>query len=157
MYTITRQLQWPEGTAVVEISAGGLDYTNPDALVAKYPGEFEEFKNPIEAVETAIAICRSWRKDGKKKASIGIGVTGGMTMPFDTCTFKNAEAWAKERYEKLEKCPACDEIVEDLEVWYRAGIFTLSGEFIPYDDGYKYCSESCAEKASEFEKEDDKE
>ena len=34
-YTITRQRQFPEGTPVVEVSSGGLDYTNPDALVAK--------------------------------------------------------------------------------------------------------------------------
>lgn len=154
MYTITRQLQWPEGTAVVEISAGSRDYTNPDALVAKYPGEFEEFNDPIEAVDTAIEICKSWRNDGTKKAKIGIGATGGMTMPFDTCTFKDARQWAKKTHEKLEKCPTCGEIVEDLKEWYQAGIFTLSGEFIPYDDGDKYCSESCAEKASEFENEE---
>ncbi len=64
MYTITRQIQWPDGTSIVEISEGELDYTNPDALVEKYPGEFETFDNPIEAVNTAIEICKSWRNDG---------------------------------------------------------------------------------------------
>lgn len=153
MYTVTRQLQWPEGTAVVEVSKGGLDYTNPDALAAKYDGEFEEFNNPVEAVETAIEICRSWRNDGKKSARIGIGATGGMTMPFDTCTFKEGRKWAKEVYKKLEKCPVCGEIV-DLKEWYLAQIFTGNGIY-PLEDGYKYCSEICAEKASVYENEED--
>ena len=50
-YVVTRQIQWPEGKHVVEISAGGFDYTNPDALVAKYPGEFGEFCDPREALK----------------------------------------------------------------------------------------------------------
>ena len=89
-YTVTRQLQFPNGTPVVEVSLGGIDYTNPDALSEKYPGEFEEFNNPVEAVEAAIGICRAWRKDGTPKARIGIGYTGGATMPFETCTYKQA-------------------------------------------------------------------
>lgn len=154
MYTVTRQLQWPDGDAVVEVSEGSLDYTNPDALVAKYPGEFNEFKDPIEAVETAIEICRSWRKDGTKRARVGIGATGGMTMPFDTCTFKEAKEWAQKTSESLQKCPACGEITENLKEWYTAGVYTQN-EFIPYGDGEKYCSERCAEKASEFETEEE--
>jgi len=157
MYTVTRQLQWPEGTAVVEVSSGGLDYTNPDALTAKYSGEFEEFNNPVEAVETAITICRSWRNDGESKAKVGIGATGGMTMPFDTCTFQDAKKWAKETYEKLDKCPTCGTVVEGLKEWWQAGLFTKDGEFYPNDDGFKYCSEICAEKASEFEKDEEDE
>lgn len=31
MYTVTRQHQWPDGGHLVAISAGGFDYTNPDA------------------------------------------------------------------------------------------------------------------------------
>jgi len=154
-YTITRQLQFPDGCPVVEISSGGIDYTNPDALVEKYPGEFEEYKSPVEAVESAIEICRSWRNDGEKKAMLGIGATGGMTMPFGTCTFKDAQKWAKETFKNLEKCASCGEIMEGSDTWYQAGCFTLSGNFFPYDDGFKYCSESCAEKASEFESEED--
>lgn len=153
MYTVTRQLQWPEGTAVVEVSNGGLDYTNPDALVAKYSGEFEEFLSPVEAVETAIDICRSWRNDGKKSAKVGIGATGGMTLPFDTCSFKDAQLWARKTEEGLQKCPTCGKIVEDLKEWYLAGTYTKDG-FYPNDDGEKYCSEYCAEKASEFETEE---
>jgi hypothetical protein len=100
-YTVTRQVQWPDGNAVVEISSGGLDYANPDALSAKYPGEFETYDDPVDAVEAAIEICRAWRKDGKKSAMVGYGATGGMTMPFDPCTFKEAREWARKRHEKL--------------------------------------------------------
>jgi len=75
-------------------------------------------------------------------------------MPFDTCTFQEAHKWAKERYEKLEKCPSCGEIMEEATEWYQAGTWTSQG-FFPYDDGFKYCSEYCAEKASEFEPEEE--
>lgn len=100
-YIVTRQIQWPEGRPVVEISSGGIDYTNPDALSPRYPGEFETFDDPVEAVEVAIAICRAWRKDGQKNARIGYGATGGMTLPFDPCTFKEGREWARKRREKL--------------------------------------------------------
>ncbi len=33
MYTVTRQCQFPDGDYVVEISAGGIDFTNPGELV----------------------------------------------------------------------------------------------------------------------------
>jgi len=94
-YTVTRQIQWPDGKAVVEIARGGIDYVNPDALVAKFPGEFQTFDSAIEATDTAIAICRSWRQAGRKDAKIGFGFTGGFTMPFDSCTFKEARKWAQ--------------------------------------------------------------
>jgi len=66
-YAVTRQSYWPEGQLAVEVAGGGLDYCNPDALVGKYPGEFEEFLDPREAVKTAIEICREWRADLKGK------------------------------------------------------------------------------------------
>jgi len=147
MYTVTRQIQWPNGDPMVEVSEGGIDYTNPDALVANYPGEFQEFQDPREAVETAINICRSWRKDGQQDAKVGVGATGGYTMPFDGSTFKEAVDWAKEVWEKLEKCPTCDRITEDLQEWWSAGEW-IGDEFYAYDNGDKYCSEYCAEKAS---------
>lgn len=148
MYTITRQRQWPDGDNVVEISSGGLDYCNPDALVQKYDGEFEQYDDPREAVEIAIEICRAWRADGCKGAVVGTGSTGGTTMPFDGTTFKAAIAWAQAKYDRLEKCPTCEAVVADLTERYLAGTYTES-DFIPYDDGFKYCSESCAEKTSD--------
>jgi len=147
MYTVTRQAQWPDGNPMVEVSAGGIDFTNPDALVEKYEGEFEEFASPVEAVRVAIEICRSWRRDGEGKAKVGIGATGGMTMPFDAGSFSEARMWAEKVYEKIEKCPACGSIVEDLKEWWSAGEW-FGDDFIPYEDGCKYCSEHCAERNS---------
>lgn len=148
MYTITRQIQWPEGKPVVEISYGGIDYCNPDALVEEYRGEFEEYKNPKEAVKTAIEICKLWRKDGKKEARIGIGATGGMTMPFETCSFKEAIKWAGKEYKSLEKCQNCGSIMGK-EKW-STGFITKRGDFIS-DGEYIYCSQNCAEKELQYE------
>ena len=134
-WTVTRQLQWANrGAPVVEISAGGLDYTNPDALTEEYPGEFETFDDPREAVRVAIAICNAWRKDGERKARARHGGTGGMTMPFDTCTFAEARSWAEKRYEGLPKCDQCGEVLP--KEYYTH----------PYLDDEKFCREYCAEK-----------
>ena len=64
-YTVTRQHQWDTGNYVVEISGGGIDYCNPDALGKSFPGEFEEFEDVREAVDTAIQIAEQW--NGKLK------------------------------------------------------------------------------------------
>lgn len=48
VWTVTRQRQWPDGNEVVEISLGGIDYCNPDALAAQYPGEFQQYADPVE-------------------------------------------------------------------------------------------------------------
>lgn len=157
MYTITRQMQWGTNESVVEVSSGGIDYANPNALVAKYSGEFEEYKDPRKAVEVAIAIVKAWRKDGERKAKIGVGYTGGMVMPFEPETFAYARAWAKKEYEGLGKCPSCGKIFDNPKEWYQAGFLTQEGDFLPYDDGFKYCSEYCAEKESCFEEEEKEE
>lgn len=150
MYTVTRQLQWPEGTPMVEVSVGGIDYCNPDALVQRYGGEFEEFINPIEAVETAIDICMAWRKDGEKDAQIGIGATLGMTMPFEECSFESAREWAKKEYASLQKCPQCGNLIEEKQELWASGFVTSEGGFVP-DGEYLYCSETCAEENYEYE------
>ena len=149
MYTVTRQRQWPEGTNLVEISSGGIDYCNPDALGAKYSGEFEEYRDPREAVETAIEICRAWRKDNpSERIAIGHGATAGMTMPFDACTFVSARKWARLVWDELEKCPGCGEPLPDekRKLWHANDW-----------DGLEYCSEDCATRAAEFEAEQDAE
>jgi hypothetical protein len=133
-WTVTRQHQWPDGGSLVEVSAGGIDYTNPDALCKKYKGELDEFTDPREAAEAAIAICKAWRNDGEKSAKVGHGATGGMTMPFDSCTFKELLQWAEETYEELPKCAQCGELMGD-EAY---GSWEL-GEF-------DCCSEYCAEE-----------
>lgn len=135
-YIVTRQLQWPEGVAVVEISGEGWDYVNPDALVEKYPGEFEEFKDPRKALKTAIAVAKRWKEDEPGlEIGIGAGYTGGYTMPFEPRGTDELEKWAEEEYSRLPKCARCGKIIEDLDPAFR--IEDLDGIF---------CSESCAEK-----------
>ena len=142
MYTVTRQVQWPDGTNMVEVSSGGLDYTNPDALSPQYSGEFEEFEDPRDAVEAAITIARAWRKDTGKQVSIGHGATGGMTMPFDASTVKDARAWAKKAFENAPKCAGCCGIMPS----NKRGYWSANDW-----DGLEYCSKECAARAAEFE------
>ena len=140
MHTVTRQLQWPDGDTVVEISQGGIDYTNPDALAEKYPGEFEEFEDPREAVKTAIKIAQQWQKDCPDKTIlIDHGATAGMTMPFDGMdlveeNLTELRTWADELVEKLPKCDKCGET-----------IFGKPIELADFDD-WKFCREYCAEE-----------
>lgn len=145
MYTVTRQRQFPDGDQVVEVSTGSLDYCNPDALGVKYDGEMQEFSDPREAVEKAIEIVRAWRKDSRSKVSIGVGSTFGMTLPFSPDTFQHARAWAKQAWDKLEKCPGCGDPLPDSkrERWHANDW-----------DGLEYCSETCATRATEFEAEE---
>lgn len=134
-YTVTRQSQWPTGASVVEVSIGGLDYTNPDALAPKYDGEFEEFHDPRKAVNTAIKIADKWENDEpKKKIEVAVGDTGGCTCPLEPETRKGLMEWAESEYESLSKCHRCGEIVEGggYCLWKCDGIF---------------CSEQCAEAA----------
>ncbi len=144
MYTVTRQRQFPDGEQVVEVSSGGLDYTNPDALGAKYAGEFEEFADPREAVEKAIEIVRAWRKDSRSKVSIGVGSTHGMTLPFSPETFAHARAWAKKVWESLPKCAGCGEPLPEKRERWTANDW----------DGLESCGERCATRAAEFEAEE---
>ncbi len=140
-WTVTRQCQWPDGDNIVEVSDGGIDYTNPDALAAKYSGEFQEFDDPREAAETAIEICKMWRHDRPKdKPKVGCGATWGMTMPFDPSTFKELRTWAKLLWDKLEKCGCGKPLPEKKKRWQA-------------DDwsGQEFCSEYCANKEQEYQ------
>ena len=134
-YTVTRQIQWPGGDKIVEISVGSGDFTNPDELVHKYPDEGRAFASPVEAVEAAIRICEAWRQGGAPDAQVGYGATYGMTMPFDASTFDEARAWARERLANLPKCDWCGEILPE-------------HPYILWDDpdAGKFCREFCAEE-----------
>lgn len=144
MYTVTRQRQWPDGDNVVEISSGGLNYTNPDALVAKYPGEFEEFTDPREAAETALEIAESWRADCPGvEIGVAYGSTGGYTLPFSPCGVEELREWSQAEWDSLPKCGCCGEPFPDKrERWYAND----------WDD-IEYCSERCADKVAEAEAE----
>lgn len=136
MYFVSRQRYWPDGDLFVEIAAGGLDYANPDMLVSKYPGEGQEYLNPKEAVEAAIAIRDAWKKDSDEEINIGYGFTGGHTMPFSQSTDDELINWAERRYNTLPKCAECDGIL---------GKETFTHDFADYLDE-KFCSQYCAEE-----------
>lgn len=141
-WTVSRQVQWPEGNHVVEISEGGIDYTNPDALSPKYSGELEEYQDPREAVETALEIARDWQADSPdEEILIDHGATGGMTMPFDGMelneeTFAELRAWAQKAYEALPRCNQCGELLPAERY-----------QFKNWATGEVFCRELCAERA----------
>lgn len=103
MYTVTRQIQHPDGTHMVEVSAGGFDYVNPDMMGEKYEGEGETFDDPREAVRTAIDIRNAWQRDAGVKIEIGYGDTLGMTMPFDASDAVSMLDWADREFAALKE------------------------------------------------------
>jgi hypothetical protein len=139
MYCVTRQCYWPDGEYVVEIAAGGINYCNPDALVAEYDGEFKEFVDPVKAVDAAVSILRQWRKDSHKRIRLAHGYTMGMTMPFEPSTIKETYAWAKKASESLERCDRCGKIIE--EKWHNEDSQWT---------GFYYCSQYCAEESQSY-------
>jgi hypothetical protein len=117
-FTVTRQVRSIDGLSVVEISQGRKEYVNPDAIVQKFPGEFEEYVGMEAAVKAAIEIAQSWKKDvGRKKhIYIGVGCTHGMSVPFDVepaneKTFRRLLKEAKAFDEKLPKCVRCGDFL----------------------------------------------
>jgi len=139
-WMVTRQIQWSGGHMVVEVSGGGWDLTNPDALSPSYKhlGEFKEFDDPRAACEAAIAVAHAWRKDQKgKKISVAHGHTGGMTMPFEPCTTTSLRKWAKDTYANMKKCGNCQALIREGRDVYR----------LEYDPDTDYCSEHCIEAA----------
>lgn len=143
--TVTRQVNTFEGTKVVEISDGGIDYSNPGALARKYPGELEEYADPVEAVEAAIRIAQQWQKDcPDDEILIDHGATGGFTMFFDGQeqneeTFAELRKWAKGLRDAMPKCDRCGEIITGRPV-----------KLLDYDD-CQFCCEYCAERFWEDE------
>jgi hypothetical protein len=143
-YFVSRQLYYYSRLLIVEIAAGGLDYSNADMLVAEYKnlGEGQEFIDPREAVDAAIAIARAWRKDEPgKHIVIGHGHTMGMGMEFEGCSFKDAQKWAEDVYETSPKCDQCGELLPDEKHCY-------TDEF----GEAKLCSERCSEKWEEAQR-----
>jgi hypothetical protein len=137
-FFVSRQIYWGvEDPNTVEIAIGGCDYSNPDMLVGKYPGEGQEYTNPVEAAEIAFAIAAAWKKDCPKlKINIAHGNTMGMTRPFEGSTKKAIRAWANKLLETLPKCDECGEMIIDEDNYYK------------YDDfpDMKFCREYCAEE-----------
>lgn len=139
MYFVSRQSYWPSGDLVVEIAAGGLEYSNPDMLVEKYPelGEGKEYTDPREAVKAALAIRDAWNKDSDEPCRIETGFTYGMTWPFEECpSDENLVKWAEEAWDRVPKCPSCEQPLPSNErdrYWHD-----LSGD--------EFCSSKCVEE-----------
>ena len=110
-FVVTRQMQWPESKLMVELSEGGIDYANPDTLVQRYNGEFEEFDDACIAAETAISIFNAWKKDTPEEdIFLGVGYTMGMTMPFNECTPDELRKWAENVKMRGKRCELCNNI-----------------------------------------------
>jgi len=144
MQTVTRQVNTYTGDQVVEISDGSLDYSNPGALCKRYPGEFDSFDDPREAVETAIKIAKAWQADKPEETIlIASGGTGGCTMffegePLTDETFEGLQEQAEKAWEELPKCSRCGEVMGK-EKWTHPDMFSEE----------EYCSENCADLAWE--------
>lgn len=153
MWTVTRQMPFCGDWCIVEISAGSLDYANPDMYCPKYPGECEEYLDPREAVEVAIKIALAWQQDEGNTDDaicIGRGGTGGYTLPFDPHpldeeTFADFRQWASGLYEKMEKCERC------------GSVLPVKDYFVIPEDPLerKFCREYCAEQTASEECEED--
>ena len=134
-YTVTRQLQWPDGNQVVEVSVGSFDYCNPGVMVKRYPGEMEEFSLAEDAANAALNIQRLWQQDcPDQKIEVGYGYTAGMTIPFDACESEDLIEWARNRDKKLPCCIQCGERITEKPIT----IFSYSD--------LEFCREYCAEE-----------
>jgi len=116
MFTVTRQHRWPDGIKIVEISQGGLDYTNPGALMPRWAGEGEEYLSPVQAVEVGIGIAKAWQEESKEPIYLGMGNTHGMTGFFDEQelteeTFESFLAKATELEGTMKRCDRCGELL----------------------------------------------
>lgn len=147
-FYVSRQVQWPDGEHVVEIAQGGLDYCNPGMLTPhralKPLGEGREYVDPVEAVEAAIAVRKGWIElltaSGKDVPEIGIGMgfTGGGTMPFSPTSDEDLMKRAEALRETMPKCSRCGDLLSGEH-------FTLPDD--PFDD--KFCSAECAEREAD--------
>lgn len=142
-YFCSRQSYWPAGENVVEIAAGGLEYSNPDML-SDLPdhtygklGDMLETMDPREALEAAIAIRDEWNRRGGN-ARIEVGFTHGCTIPFEEHpTDKQLQEWAEAAWAETPKCAKCGDPLPG-EDWY----------YIPeigVEDLW-FCSEYCADE-----------
>ena len=142
-YVVTRQAYYYQRGLWVEVAAGGLDYSGPDMLVEGYKhlGEGQEYTDPREAVEAAIAIAKAWRKDEHKLVHLtskgeAWGALGGEG---EAVSARQLQRWAEKEYEHLDKCAQCGEVLA------KHGRYRL----IDYDSDGEFCSESCCDKVYE--------
>ncbi len=138
MFAVTRQHRWEDGLRIVEISCEGLDHCSPDALCRKYTGEFEEFPDPTDAVEAAIDIAESWRRDTRHRIHLGMGSLLDFCLveaePLNRKTRRDLRARAKKLRDNLPKCDECGDLLPPKP--FRVFDFP----------DFAFCREYCAEE-----------
>lgn len=136
-FYVSRQIQWPDGDKIVEVVSGGQDYANPGQLTTRFPllGEGDEFTDPREAVEVAIAIRNAWKETESDDIFLALGSTGGMTLELPRYEEAELREQAEQLYHKLPKCVECGDLL---------GSETFTHEFADHDE--KFCRSYCAEE-----------
>ena len=130
-YCVTKQVQWPDGDMVVEVSIGDFNYCNPGAM-----GDIEEFEFAVDAAQRAIELQEEWQQEHPdEEVFVGYGYTGGNTMPFDPDEPEELLAWAKQRDDTLPCCDQCGTKISDEKNTFR----------LPDEDAV-FCQEYCAEQ-----------
>ena len=130
-YCVTKQVQWPDGDMVVEVSIGDFNYCNPGAM-----GDIEEFEFAVEAAQRAIELQKKWQEHNPgEEVFVGHGYTGGHTMPFDPEEPEELLDWAKQRDDALPCCDQCGTKITDEKNTFR----------LPDEDAV-FCQEYCAEQ-----------
>lgn len=130
-YCVTRQIQWPDGICMIEISIGDYNHTNPGEV--KLVGEYDF---AVEAAEAAIADAIKWSKDKTVEIGAGYGHTIGSLEESDP---EDILAWAIARDAKLECCGHCGD-----KIPANAKTYTL----LEFDD-WPFCSPECANRSWE--------
>ena len=141
---VSRQKYWHSGDCVVEIAAGGLEYSNPDML-SDLPdhtygklGDMLETMDPREALAAAIAIRDEWRQHTDEPVRIETGFTHGCTIPFEEePTDEQLHKWAEKAWENTLKCDSCGDALPEKDYY-----------IVPeWGDDLRYCQEYCADSA----------
>ena len=121
-YFVSRQHQWMTGNLVVEIAAGGLDYSGPDMLsdpnnVYGPLGNMLETSDPREALKAAFAIRETWHEELRAAACndeihIEAGYNLDIITPTEEPTDEQLWEWAQAEWDAIPKCAQCGQVAE---------------------------------------------
>lgn len=131
-FIVTKQIHWPDGERMVEISLGGFDYVNPGCC-----SNFHSFDFALEAANFALEMAKEWGEKVQEEISVGYGYTHGCCMPFEPSDQDELLQWAKEQDDALPCCDRCGKKIPNSDKEYRL-----------IDDPFEqvFCSQFCAEE-----------
>ncbi len=90
-YCVTKQVQWPDGDMVVEVSIGDFNYCNPGAM-----GDIEKFELATDAAQRAIELQQEWQQEHpSEEVFVGHGYRMGRWLHFESEEPEELLAWAK--------------------------------------------------------------